>query len=227
MKCGRSIFFYSVLVLIIMLLGSSELCAELLGSPYPKIQENFNQLLTTNACPSCDLRGVVMNRLNLSGANLESANLTGAQLNFVCLTVANLRNADLHGAWLIGADLSGADVAGTILEDTELAQVWSKKKKLKPTEVAQNQNASAPVPDLFADWRNTQKAASVNSRRSVDEVPVLEITARPNEAETLSFWHYLFDLKQIAKQRNPNICPVSNRVEQATTSQRRASEPLP
>ena len=184
MEYDRSRRLYSVWACVILLFSSTGLLhAELLGSPYPAIQENFNQLLTKNVCSGCDLRGVVMSRLNLSGANLEGANLTGAQLNFVCFAGANLRNADLHGAWLIGADLSEADLAGTILEDADLAQLWSKKARFRSdTNSAKKEKQDSSVPDLFGDWRKSipppeSQAQSAPARRSVDDVPVLEITA--------------------------------------------------
>jgi hypothetical protein len=89
--------------------------AELLGSHDPEIRKNFNQLITTNACSHCDLRAVVLNRVNLDGANLEGANLEGAQLNLASLVGANLRQANLHRASLGAADVSRADFRGARL----------------------------------------------------------------------------------------------------------------
>jgi hypothetical protein len=40
--------------------------AELVGSPDPEIKKNFRQLLTSNACKGCNLRGVMLTRLNLA-----------------------------------------------------------------------------------------------------------------------------------------------------------------
>jgi hypothetical protein len=99
--------------------GGAGRAAELLGSPDPEIRKNFNRLLTTNACPRCDLRGVVLNRIDLFGADLSGANLAGAQLGHACLAGANLRNANLNGAWLGGADLSGTDIAGASFEGAD------------------------------------------------------------------------------------------------------------
>ena len=59
--------------------------------------DQLQQLLTTNACPQCDL----------SGADLSNQNLTDAHLSG-----ANLQNANLTGATMTGADVSGADFTG-------------------------------------------------------------------------------------------------------------------
>jgi hypothetical protein len=193
--CGR-IFFRPVWILIAAQFWGSHCRAELLGSPYPEIQKNFNQLLTTNACQGCDLRGVVMNHLNLSEADLQSANLTGAQLNFSCLTSANLRDADLHGAWLIGADLAGADLTGTMLEG-DAVKTW-------PTKTAESKTGKeqTAVSDLFADW---SAADGEPVRRSVDEVPVIEVVPVPSTAEEILFWHYLLGLRQAAEQTHGHV----------------------
>ena len=189
--CGR-IFLRPVWILIAAQFWSGYCRAELLGSPYPEIQKNFNQLLATNACPSCDLSGAVMNHLNLSEADLQGANLTGAQLNFTCLTQANLRDADLHGAWLIGADLAGADLHGTILEsDASTTRLGSDENN------ADKKQTATSVPDLFADWRTTAKM----TRRSVDDVPVIEVVPVPSTIEEIRFWQYLLGLRQAADQK--------------------------
>ncbi|MEH2003903.1 pentapeptide repeat-containing protein [Nostoc sp.] len=56
--------------------------------------DDIRRLISTNACPGCDLRG----------ANLRGADLRGA----------DLRGADFTDADLIGADLTGADLTGAI-----------------------------------------------------------------------------------------------------------------
>lgn len=96
------------------------------GSSRPIVQENFRQLLATNACPSCDLAGADLTRLKLAGANLEGANLAGAKFSLADLSGANLRNANLQGANLGGADLAnadleGANLTGAVLEGAFLA----------------------------------------------------------------------------------------------------------
>jgi len=208
--CGR-IFFRPVLILIAVQFCSGSSHAELLGSPYPDIQRNFNQLLTTNACPGCDLRGAVMNHLNLSKADLQSANLTGAQLNFTCLTEADLRDADLHGAWLIGADLAGADLTGTILEG-DAVKTWPGTGKNK----ADKKQAKTDTPDLFADWQKEEE----RSRRSVDEVPVVEVVPVPNTAEEIRFWHYLLGLRQAAEQPPSSVSAGQSQTGQADAARK-------
>ncbi|CAK8723582.1 hypothetical protein GCAAIG_13415 [Candidatus Electronema halotolerans] len=206
--CGR-IFFRPVWLLIAAQFWGGHCRAELLGSPYPDIQKHFNQLLTTNACPSCDLRGAVMNHLNLAKADLQGANLTGAQLNFTCLTSANLRDADLHGAWLIGADLAGADLNGTILEG-DAVKTWPGKGANR----IDKKQAATDIPDLFADW---QTAAAEMARRSVDEVPVIEVVPPvPSTAEEIRFWQYLLGLRQAAEQPSSS---ASVSAEQSRTGQ--------
>jgi hypothetical protein len=109
---------FFVLTLGMLLLGTSGQraeTAELLGSDDPEIRKNFNQLITTNACSLCNLRGVVLNRVNLAGANLEGANLEGAQLNLAHLVGANFRQANLRNASLGAADVSQADFRGATL----------------------------------------------------------------------------------------------------------------
>jgi uncharacterized protein YjbI with pentapeptide repeats len=69
------------------------------------------QLLETNVCSACDLRG----------ADLSGASLRMAILNWADLTGADLRDADLTGASLINADLTGADLTGAILTGTDLS----------------------------------------------------------------------------------------------------------
>lgn len=96
------------------------------GSARPIVQENFRQLLATNACPGCDLAGADLTRSKLAGANLEGANLAGVKFALADLSGANLRNANLQGAHLGGADLAhanleGANLTGALLEGAFLA----------------------------------------------------------------------------------------------------------
>ena len=160
--------------------------------------------------------------------DLQGANLTGAQLNFAVLNRAKLRNADLHGAWLIGADLAEADLIGTILEGMGTA-AWSGKTEQKNTRSSPQQDTA--LPDLFADWQQEE-----TSRRSVDEIPVIEASSFSNKAQEICFWHYLLGLKmkQKAAQERHQLdiplnneeqsvcvipCPVPNTTELPKTSQ--------
>ncbi len=95
-------------------------------SPRPVVQKNFRQLIETNSCPSCDLAGAVLTRLDLSGADLEGANLAGARLYLANLSGANLKNANLQGAGLGGADLANADLTGANLTGAVLEGAYLK-----------------------------------------------------------------------------------------------------
>jgi uncharacterized protein YjbI with pentapeptide repeats len=114
----RVILFFWAMSLLIPIQGGH---AASPGSARPIVQENFRQLLATNACPGCDLAGADLTRAKLSGANLEGANLAGVKFALADLSGANLRNANLQGANLGGADLAnanleGANLTGALLE---------------------------------------------------------------------------------------------------------------
>lgn len=186
-----------------MLCGGAGRAAELLGSPVPEVRKNFNRLLITNTCPRCDLRGVVLNRIDLFGADLSGADLSGAQLGHASLAGANLRHANLRGAWLGGADLSGTDMTGADLEGAD----FSLNKSSIPSTAQDDDNAgwhaaaaaagtvNSMLDQLFA--RSAELSASPPAqdaapqppfngmsasaepavdppKRSVDEIPVIE-----------------------------------------------------
>lgn len=78
--------------------------------PYPTeptaaASQRLHQLLATNECEKCDLRGVDLEEANLRDSELERANLEGVNLHGV-----NLEGADLEGVNLRGADLEGAQL---------------------------------------------------------------------------------------------------------------------
>lgn len=72
---------------------------------------DVRRLLTTGACPGCDLSGADLRQTHLIGADLQKANLQGADL-----TEANLEGADLTGANLQGADLTEAFLSNAVLD---------------------------------------------------------------------------------------------------------------
>lgn len=76
----------------------------------PIVASNLQQLLDTNDCDRCELRGV-----NLAGANLEKADLRGANLVGANLAGVNFRKAQLKGANLKGANLQGANLQNAVL----------------------------------------------------------------------------------------------------------------
>lgn len=167
--------------------------AELLGSADQDIKNNFNKLITSNACKGCNLRGAVLNRLNLANADLEGADLSGAWLNSSSLAGANLRHAVLRGARLGGTDISKADLLGADLEgadftpDPGLSAAQEKNPGQQAADSAQNAVNSA-IDELFAGRSQSSKAASppeeislmvtpaepAANRRDVDKIPVIQ-----------------------------------------------------
>jgi uncharacterized protein YjbI with pentapeptide repeats len=95
------------------------------------VHNNIQQLLKTNACPSCNLSGADLSQIRLAHADLSGANLSGAKLNLADLTGANLQEADLERADLSGADLSFADLEGANLRGTKLEGVRLQRTKIK------------------------------------------------------------------------------------------------
>ncbi len=93
------------------------------------------QLLETNECIGCDLRGVDLQKAelqdaNLMGANLEKANLEGANLEGAYLRGANLRRANLAKAVLRDADLRTKSFVRTNLQDANLTDTDLTKAQL-------------------------------------------------------------------------------------------------
>ncbi|WP_067170341.1 pentapeptide repeat-containing protein [Microtetraspora niveoalba] len=66
----------------------------------------------TPGSPPMDLRDIVAQKCDLSGADLSNAILDGADLAACKLTRANLSGASLDKTWLSYADLSGANLSG-------------------------------------------------------------------------------------------------------------------
>lgn len=118
------------------------------GSSRPASQQNFQKLIKTNECPACDLAGVVLTRIDLSGANLEGANLAGAKLFLTDLSGANLKDANLQGAGLGGADLAGADLRGANLTGAVLEGAYLKGAQLDGQVVAASSYATEDLPDV-------------------------------------------------------------------------------
>ena len=122
--------------------------AAMIGSSRPIVQENFQKLIKNNACPSCDLAGVVLNRVDLSGANLEGANLAGAKLFLADLSDANLKNANLQGAGLGGADLAGADLRGANLTGAVLEGAFLKGAQIDGKFIIDKPYEAEGLPDV-------------------------------------------------------------------------------
>ena len=62
------------------------------------IQQNIDNLVRTNACVGCNLKGADLNRMILIGADLSDANLSGATFFLADLSEANLSGANLRDA---------------------------------------------------------------------------------------------------------------------------------
>ena len=86
---------------------------------------HIKQLLETNICTNCDLRG----------ANLQTAHLIGA----------DLRNADLQGANLTGANLEGADLTGADLTDANLTGAYLTEVSLNRTNLTRTNLTRARI----------------------------------------------------------------------------------
>ncbi|MGR0480041.1 MAG: pentapeptide repeat-containing protein [Candidatus Electronema sp. V4] len=168
---------------VLLLVVGQARAAELLGSQIPEIRQNFNRLLTTNACRGCNLSGAVLNRLNLAEADLEGADLSGAQLNAASLTGANLRGANLRGAWLGGADMTGANLLGANWEGADFT-LNGKPAGEAGQQVVAGAGQSPPVSDLFAPLPApaAQEEERQAARRPVDEIPVIVIREQEKAA---------------------------------------------
>ncbi len=70
---------------------------------------------------NCNLSGVVLADLNLSGADFSGADLTNADLSGANLVSADFVDANLSGANLSGADLTGADLSGADFSGANLS----------------------------------------------------------------------------------------------------------
>jgi len=140
---------HALLIVCTLVAGfSANSFAAMVGSSRPVAQENFQKLIKTNECPSCDLAGVVLTRVDLSGANLEGANLAGAKLNLADLAGANLKNANLQGAKLGGADLAGADLRGANLTGAVLEGAYLKDAQLDGSIILDKPYESEELPDV-------------------------------------------------------------------------------
>jgi len=78
------------------------------------------QLLKTQQCIGCNLRGASLEGASLEGASLKDANLEGANLKDANLKGANLKDANFWGANLEGANLKGAKLESVKLESANL-----------------------------------------------------------------------------------------------------------
>ena len=120
------------------------------------IQQNIDELIRSNSCVGCDLRGADLNRMILTDADLSNADLSGAtfylaDLSGANLSGANLREAKFGGADLAGADLRGADLRGALLDGAFLKGSLMDGKVVEATAAGATSEVEAPekvyVPD--------------------------------------------------------------------------------
>jgi tetratricopeptide (TPR) repeat protein len=136
--------------------------------------QHTNQLLSTNQCPGCDLRGTGLVLADLSGADLQGADLSFANLSRADLTGANLMGANLSGTSLNGANLNGAILIGATLSGTDLRNAYLVNANLLGTslETAYIQGTFgipnyAGTPENFHAW-GTIESQHGNYRAALD-----------------------------------------------------------
>lgn len=86
--------------------------------------QHSQQLISTGACPSCDLSNASMVYMDLAKSDLQGADLSQANLSRVNLSNANLQGSDLSGAVLFNANLSGANLSGANLSGADLRNAY-------------------------------------------------------------------------------------------------------
>ncbi len=105
------------LLLLLSLLGTSLIA-------HAGTSEGIDQLLTTRACPGCQLQNSDLSGLDLSGVDLSGAILDGSNLHQTNLRGANLNKASLLNVKLSDTALSGANLTDADLSDMDIDQVF-------------------------------------------------------------------------------------------------------
>jgi len=116
---------------IVLLLASAALlapaCSVRVEAQFPEVSPQLIQrIITTRACPGCQLAGADFSHQDLSGVDLSGADLRGTHFEQATLTRANLSHTRLQGAFmehaiLFAANLRWADLRGVNLIDVRLA----------------------------------------------------------------------------------------------------------
>ena len=166
------------------------------------IQQNIDELIRSNACVGCDLRGADLNRMilvdadlsnadlsgatfflaDLSGANLSGANLRDAKFGGADLAEADLRGADLRGALLDGAFLKGSLMDGKVIEakaEESIAEIDAPEKvylpdETKPKEIIDQNRAAISEPAEKVDADTPQKDESEKDGKGSETAEVVE-----------------------------------------------------
>lgn len=148
----------------------------------PVVQRNVDTLIRTNACPGCDLRGVDLNRMTLSGADLKGADLREATFFLADLSGADLRGADLRGAKFGGADLADtdlreADLSGALMDGAYLERTvmdgGDVEEEMVDLDDAAGDTQQPALPDQSRPKElSEQKKASVDGEQQKSEMAV-------------------------------------------------------
>ena len=176
------------------LLAVALLCSEAgANETSPAIQQNIDELIRSNSCVGCDLRGADLNRMILADADLSNADLSGAtfflaDLSGANLSGANLRDAKFGGADLAGADLRGADLRGALLDGAFLKGSMMDGKVIETGEEDSGAEAEAPekvyVPDETKPKEvMDQNQAALTEPEEKVEVVVPEIADNGNSSK--------------------------------------------
>lgn len=148
--------------------------AESTPPPSEPIPKNIQRLLTSKACPFCDLSGADLSQTRLAKADLNGANLSGANLTLADLSGANLQRANLDQADLSGADLSFANLEGANLRGTNLEGVRFQRTKIKGRTVNRLIHADNAQAEAGADTITTGQLAAYASASAVEQPSSLE-----------------------------------------------------
>ncbi|MEB3211640.1 MAG: pentapeptide repeat-containing protein [Leptolyngbyaceae bacterium] len=81
--------------------------------------DHLRQLLRTNECENCDLRGANLSALDLTDAVLTGSDLSDANLNRAILVRANLEGTTLRNTTLNGSDFRGANLRNANLSGAQ------------------------------------------------------------------------------------------------------------
>lgn len=141
---------------------------EVLGTGHQNA-EQLDQLLKTNKCKQCDLRG----------ADLDSANLVQAELTLINLDGANLQSANLDSVKLRGASLRAANLEGVILSNADLTPKSTHRTNLRLADLNNANLTNAKLRGANFGKANLESANLENSNLS---------NAVVNRGE----WQYLF-----------------------------------
>jgi hypothetical protein len=114
-------------------------------------EDDVQQLLGTNSCEQCNLRGAILKEADLKYANLGGADLTGADLRAADLAHANINRTNFSGADLSygqldnlnlktaifrGANLSNVDLTGADLSEMNLSEAYLRNAILVGTNLS-------------------------------------------------------------------------------------------